>query len=99
MRVLTESEFKKIKQDVDAHTPSHIQGYVLTWLVPFRVGCMSITTAFAVGYDNAFCAEGCQETRHSPYYDSISSRPYENFGWRPDYDFSRRRLDGCKTVD
>ncbi|MBK8815729.1 MAG: TIGR03790 family protein [Methylococcaceae bacterium] len=82
-RVLTESEFKKIKQHVDEHTPSHVQGYVLTWLAPFRVDCMSVTTAFAAGFDKAFCAKGCQKTRHSPYFDSISRRPYDDFGWRP----------------
>jgi uncharacterized protein (TIGR03790 family) len=83
VRILSESEFKKIKQHVDNQTPPHVQGYVLTWLMPFRVDCMSITTAFAVGYDKAFCAKACQETRHNPYYNSISSRPFDDFGWRP----------------
>jgi uncharacterized protein (TIGR03790 family) len=83
IKALTEAEFKKIKQQVDEQTPINVQGYVLTWLLPFRVDCMSITTAFAVGFDNAFCAKGCKETRHNPYFNSISSRPYDDFGWRP----------------
>jgi uncharacterized protein (TIGR03790 family) len=83
VKSLTEGEFKKIKQQVDGQTPSHVQGYVLTWLLPFRVDCMSITTAFAAGFDKAFCARGCKETRHNPYYDSSSTKPYDDFGWRP----------------
>jgi uncharacterized protein (TIGR03790 family) len=80
---LTEKEFNKVKRQVDKQTPSHVQGYVLTWLLPFRVNCMSITTAFAVGYDKTFCAKGCTETRHNPYYDSSSPKPFDDFGWRP----------------
>ncbi len=83
VRVLSEAEFNKLKQQVDKQTPSHIQGYVLTWLLPYRVGCMSITTAFAAGFDKAFCAEGCKQTRQNPYYNSISKHPYDDFGWRP----------------
>lgn len=80
---LSEGEFKAIKQQVDKQTPAYVQGYVLTWLLPFRVDCMSITTAFAVGFDKSFCASGCKETRHNPYFNSVSSRPYNDFRWRP----------------
>ena len=78
-----EKEFNKIKQRVDAQTPANVQGYVLTWSLPFKVNCMSITTAFAAGYDKMFCARGCKETRHNPYFDSASSKPSDDFGWRP----------------
>jgi uncharacterized protein (TIGR03790 family) len=80
---LSAEQFKSIKQQVDKQTPAHVQGYVLTWLLPYRVNCMSITTAFAVDYNTEFCASGCKETRHNPYFNSISSRPYDDFGWRP----------------
>jgi uncharacterized protein (TIGR03790 family) len=80
---LSEAQFKLLKHQVDNKTPAHVQGYVLTWLLPFRVDCLSITTAFAAGYDKAFCAKGCKETRHNPYFNSISSRPFTDFGWRP----------------
>jgi uncharacterized protein (TIGR03790 family) len=80
---LSLEQFKTIKEQVDKQTPSHVQGYVLTWLLPYRVDCMSISTAFAVGFDKNFCSTGCKETRHNPYFNSISSRPYDDFGWRP----------------
>jgi uncharacterized protein (TIGR03790 family) len=77
------SRFEVLLKEVKKQTPSHVQGYVLTWIQPYRVKCMSITTAFATGFDEAFCATGCKETRHNPYYDSASRRPYDDFGWRP----------------
>ena len=81
--VMTRSEFERIMADVNARVPPSIQAYALAWTLPYRVGCMSITTAFAAGYDKAFCASGCKATRPSPYFDSDSRRPYEDFGWRP----------------
>lgn len=81
--VLTQDEFEQIKRSVDAKTPQHVQAYALTWLQPFRVECMSITTAFAAGFDPAFCAEGCKPTRKSPYFASEAERPHDNHGWRP----------------
>lgn len=80
---LSEAQFKVLKNQVDRKTPDHVQAYVLTWLLPFRVDCMSITTAFAAGYDKAFCAKDCRETRHNPYFNSASSKPFTDFGWRP----------------
>ena len=81
--ILTSGEFEKIKQRVDEQTPEHVQAFALTWLQPFRVECMSITTAFAAGFDPAFCAEGCTMTRKSPYFASEDGRPYDKYGWRP----------------
>ncbi len=76
-------KFKRLKQQVDKLTPERIQAYALTWMQPYRVGCMSITTAFAAGYDDAFCAKGCRPTRRSPYFNSESSTAFKDFQWRP----------------
>lgn len=82
-KVLSVSEFKQIKQKTDALTPKNVEAYVLTWMQPYRVGCMSITTAFAAGYDDSFCARGCKKTRESPYFGSELDKPYTHFKWRP----------------
>ncbi len=81
--ILNKAEFKKIKQQVDNQTPKHIQAYALTWIKPFRVECMSITSAFAADFDPAFCAEGCQATRNNPYYASEATQPFDQHIWRP----------------
>ncbi|MBK1645285.1 TIGR03790 family protein [Thiocapsa imhoffii] len=75
--------FERIDRSVRAATPAGVQAYVLTWTLPYRVGCMSMTSAFAAGYDEAFCATGCRPTRASAYFASGSDRPYTDFGIRP----------------
>jgi uncharacterized protein (TIGR03790 family) len=80
---LSAPEFSRIYADVQRQTPANVQAYALTWLQPFRVECMSITAAFAFGFDRAYCSEGCKPTRLSPYFDSSSHRPYSDYGLRP----------------
>jgi uncharacterized protein (TIGR03790 family) len=82
-KVMRPEEFQAIKETVDRQTPATVQAYALTWTVPYRVGCMSITTAFAAGFDADFCALGCKPTRPNPYFNSHSRRPHDDFGWRP----------------
>jgi uncharacterized protein (TIGR03790 family) len=82
-KFMTTKKFARVMAEVTARVPESVQAYVLTWTAPYRVGCMSITTAFAAGYNEAFCARGCKDTQQSPYYNSNSHRPYDDFGWRP----------------
>src|SRR5262249_52739248 len=60
-----------------------VQVYALTWARPYRVDCMSITSAFAFGFDPRFCASGCNTTRLSPYFNSSSSHPFDQLDIRP----------------
>lgn len=76
-------EFRELRREVFARTPRQVQAYALTWARPYRVDCMSITTAFAVGFEPAFCSDRCTATRWSPYFNSNSRRPYEQLGLRP----------------
>lgn len=95
---LSLEQFNAIKKQVDENTPAHVQGFLLTWLMPYRVECMSITTAFAAGFDKAFCSQECKETRHNPYFNSISSRPYDDFGWRPTMVLASKNMVGAKHL-
>jgi uncharacterized protein (TIGR03790 family) len=95
---MTRGEFERVLADVNRQAPSSIQAYALAWTQPYRVGCMSITTAFAAGYDEAFCAKGCRPTRPSPYYDSDSRRPQDDFGWRPAMLLAGRSFDEVKAL-
>ena len=76
-------EFLRVKAEVDAATPSRVQAYALTWTAPYRVGCMSITSAFAFGYDRSYCGSGCEPTRPSPYFNSASRAPAVDLKMRP----------------
>jgi uncharacterized protein (TIGR03790 family) len=68
---------------LQAQLPAGIQALALAWAAPYRVGCMSITSAFAFGYDRAYCAASCRWTRASPYAGSDSARPFDDFAMRP----------------
>lgn len=96
--ILHHVEFEKIKQKVDAAVPNNIQAYVLTWTIPYRVECMSITTAFAEGFNAAFCSEGCGPTKLSPYFNSGSHKPYDDYGMRPTMALAGRNFNEVKKL-
>jgi hypothetical protein len=56
--------FKRVFHHVQKQTPPHVQAYGLTWTLPYRVDCMSITSAFALGYATRYCAK-------------VAGRPYQ----------------------
>lgn len=85
---LDPSEFKDVFEVVRAKTPAHIQAFALAWTRPYKVGCMSITSAFATGYDQHYCAKvtpgkPCGISGASAYFASSSSTPYQDFRIRP----------------
>ncbi|MBI4695751.1 MAG: TIGR03790 family protein [Gammaproteobacteria bacterium] len=80
---LDPAEFDPLIIKVKIATPPGVQAYALTWTRPYRVGCMSITTAFAMGYGQRFCAAGCRPTAPNPYFNSPSRRPWDDTNVRP----------------
>jgi uncharacterized protein (TIGR03790 family) len=95
---LTREEFINLKRQVDRATPKSVQAYALAWTQPWRVDCMSITAAFAFGFDPAFCAEGCKPTRVSPYFNSTAARPYARHGLRPTMSLAAADLAGARKL-
>lgn len=81
--IMSRAVFRQIDKRVKARTPPGVQAYALTWTLPYRVGCMSITTAFAMGYNPHFCGGVCTLTKRDPYFNSNSVVPYRDFGIRP----------------
>jgi uncharacterized protein (TIGR03790 family) len=92
-------EFIAIKHKVDAATPAHIQAYALTWAEPYRVECMSITSAFAFGFDRRWCsAKRCAPTQNSAYYDSASVAPFDKLRIRPTMSLAARDFLQAKAL-
>jgi uncharacterized protein (TIGR03790 family) len=97
---LPPEEFIALQKFLAPRVGQHIQAYALTWARPYRVGCMSITGAFAFGYDTSYCAKDCSVTRKSPYFNSGVKQPYTELGLRPtmsiaalDFDHARALID------
>ncbi|MDN5881807.1 MAG: TIGR03790 family protein, partial [Nitrosospira sp.] len=53
------------------------------WTVPYRVDCMSLTSALAFGFDEDYCSSSCGPTKPSPYFNSPSLRPAADHKLRP----------------
>jgi uncharacterized protein (TIGR03790 family) len=93
------AEFQKVKAVVDAATPRNIQAYALTWTIPYSVECMSITSAFAMGFDKeGFCSTGCKPTKLSPYFNSSSRRPYDDYHIRPTMSLAGTSFEQVKAL-
>jgi len=95
---MSSADFAKLQAWVTEQTRPNVQAYALTWATPFRVGCMSITTAFAMGYDPAFCEPGCKPTRPSPYYNSGVREPFARFGMRPTMAIAATTFEQAKEL-
>lgn len=75
--------FTRAYAQVLAATPANVEFYALAWSKPYRVACMSVTSAFAFGFDEKYCGEGCVATKPSAYFNSDSRQPYTDFKIRP----------------
>ncbi len=80
---ISPGEFAVQKKLLDARIPARVQALALAWTTPYRVGCMSITSAFAFGFNDRYCASGCVTTATSEYFDSSSRTPFASFHIRP----------------
>ncbi len=97
---LTREEFVNLKRLVDRKTPNNVQAYALTWAQPYRVDCMSITSAFALGFDPAYCAQSCKPTKPSPYFNSSVTRPWDVYRIRPTMSLAAANVaDARKLID
>ncbi len=95
---ITAEQFKLVYQQVKKQTPAAVQFYALAWSKPFRVGCMSITSAFAFGFDKAYCATGCVATKLSAYYNSDSASPKDELGITPAMMLAGSSLEQVKAM-
>lgn len=96
--VLSPEEFQRIQSEVLPKLSSEVQAIALTWAAPYRVGCMSITTAFTLGFDQRYCANGCQPTALSPYFNSSTHKPYTDLQVRPTIAIAATSFESAKAL-
>ena len=80
---LSIQEFEPLKAEVDRLAPKHVQAYAVAWTQPYRVGCMSMTSALAMGFDEKYCSSTCGPTAASGYFNSPSTYPFNDHKLRP----------------
>jgi len=59
------------RRDAAVTFPRMCKSLLLVWSRPYAVECMSVTSAFAAGYQPGFCEPGCGKTLSSPLYDTL----------------------------
>ncbi len=98
---LSQKLFAQIRNQSNSQLNNSIQALALTWALPYRVDCMSITSAFTFGFDKTYCSSRtCAATRYSPYYKSKSTAPFSDHKIRPamaiaatDFESARQLID------
>jgi uncharacterized protein (TIGR03790 family) len=81
--VLSRDEFQQLTAEIDHAVPAHVQAYAVAWTSPYRVDCMSFTSALAFGFDERYCSSTCGPTQSSPYFNSPSQHPASDHKLRP----------------
>ncbi len=88
---ITDVAFGPLKTQVDGALGPDVQAMAITWTKPYRVGNMSITSAFALGY-SAIGSDTCNDPlaksgTPNPYVASTTSRastkPFTDLKFRP----------------
>jgi uncharacterized protein (TIGR03790 family) len=95
---ISAEEFTALKRAVDRQLSRSIQGYALTWARPYRVGCTSITAAFAFGRVTEICAGGCPYSTPNPYFNTFDVKPYDRFKLRPAMSLAAVNFADAKTL-
>ncbi|MER0216531.1 MAG: TIGR03790 family protein [Nitrosomonas sp.] len=80
---MASTEFAQLKAEIDRLTPEHVQAFAVAWTAPYRVECMSLTSALAFGFDKKYCADKCEPTAPSPYFNALGSYPFDDYKMRP----------------
>jgi uncharacterized protein (TIGR03790 family) len=83
---LTRDEFNHLRGRIELRFQGRkpaVQALVLAWAYPYAVDCNSIGGALALGFDADLCANSCQPSRPSRYFNSASTRPWTDLGIRP----------------
>lgn len=70
--------FEKLRRTVLSNTVDSVKAYAITWTEPYKVDCMSLTSALTLGVNSANCALGCLPTRQSPYYQGDTVIPIKH---------------------
>jgi uncharacterized protein (TIGR03790 family) len=101
--VIPRELFQTAYADVVSRLPPGIRGFVLAWTQPYRVDCMSITSAFATGFDASYCpqpepGERCAPSGKSPYFGAAHLRDADAGRIRPTMLLAAGSVEDAKAL-
>lgn len=101
---ISPAKFAQIQKQIAPHLTNNIKVIVMTWHAPYRVGCMSMTSAMTLGFDKQYCSHneqhprGCHPTTISPYFNAADDVLWNNKNLRLSMMLSGRTLDEAKQL-
>lgn len=97
---LSADAFADVEAAIDDFFGPEVQALVLTSLHPYRVDCMGVSAAVALGFDPIYCQAGppCLPTAPVDYYNSDSTHPYTDHGLRPTMILAAQSLDEAQAL-
>ena len=75
---LSLAEFSQLQLEIERQLNAKEQVILLAWTAPYAVECNSITSALTLGFDAAQCANTCGPGKLSPYFNSVSKKPFDD---------------------
>ena len=96
--VLSSGDFKQLSKKIYEQIPADTEALVLTWRSPYRVDCMSITSAFTFGFARRYCATGCRPTAPNPYFDASTDSAFKKFRMRLSMSIATETFEQAKAL-
>ena len=101
---INRQKFASVEKQISPYLKPNIKVILLTWNAPYRVDCMSITSAFALGFNEKFCGRtaklgwGCHMTAISPFYNASSDKLWRSKKLRLSMMLSGRTFQDAKKL-
>ena len=81
--ILSLPEFLQLQSEIERQLNTKEQVILLAWTAPYAVECNSITSALTLGFDANQCLNTCAAGKLSPYFNSVSKKPFDDMHIRP----------------
>lgn len=97
-------KFASIHQQISPYLNKNIKVLLLTWHAPYKVDCMSITSAFTLGFDEKYCshtatlARGCHLTANNLFFNAPKEMLWQQDDLRLSMMLSGRTFDEAKQL-
>jgi len=101
---ISRDKFAEIHDQIAPHLNKNIKVLLLTWNAPYRVDCMSITSAFTLGFDEKYCShtakltKGCHHTANNPFFNAPKHMLWQQDDLKLSMMLSGRTYDEAKQL-
>jgi len=101
---ISRAKFSEIRDQIAKHLNKNIKILLLTWHAPYRVDCMSITSAFSLGFDEKYCSgkstlfKSCHTTAISPYFNASTDTLWQRKNLRLSIMLSGQSFEDAKQL-